>query len=250
MLRFTQKWKTVGHVWQKPFTQYHTMVHYTDQFLHYWLLTVFVYIVEILNVDNTDNDDKMNIFITIIVIIVIMIIFVNVVVVVGMRTMMMMIMMIMMTMKTTLIMIITLLSLSSWLNPTPNDQHMWPHYCDVIMSAVASQITGVTIVYSTVCSGADQRKHQSSASLAFVRGIHRWTVNSPHKGPITRKMFPFDDVIMIPHNLIYEGGRTTHPRNPIYQSAYPDKLNISSPEVFMALKTEVCIVACRLSVMK
>ena len=49
---------------------------------------------------------------------------------------------------------------------------------------------------STVCSGADQRKHQSSASLAFVRGIHRWPVNSPHKGPVTRKMFPFDDVIM------------------------------------------------------
>ena len=65
------------------------------------------------------------------------------------------------------------------------------------MSLVASQITSVTIVYSTVCSGADQRKYQSSASLAFVRGIHRWPVNSPHKWPVTRKMFPFDDVIMI-----------------------------------------------------
>ena len=54
------------------------------------------------------------------------------------------------------------------------------------ISAMASQITGVLIVYSTVCSGADQRKHQSSASLAFVRGIHRWTVNSPHAGPVTR----------------------------------------------------------------
>ena len=53
-----------------------------------------------------------------------------------------------------------------------------------------SQITGVSIVYSTVCSGADQRKHQSSASLAFER------VNSPHKGPVTRKAFPFDDVIV------------------------------------------------------
>ena len=47
-----------------------------------------------------------------------------------------------------------------------------------------------------VFSGADQRKHQSSASLAFVRGIHRWPVNSPHKRPVTRKMFSFDDVIM------------------------------------------------------
>ena len=45
-------------------------------------------------------------------------------------------------------------------------------------------------------SGADQRKHQSSGSLAFVRGIHRCPVNSPHKGPVTRKMFPFDAVIM------------------------------------------------------
>ena len=70
------------------------------------------------------------------------------------------------------------------------------HYNDVIMSALASQITSRTIVYSNFYSGADERKHQSSASLAFVREIHRWPVNSPHKRPVTRKMFPFDDVIM------------------------------------------------------
>ena len=70
------------------------------------------------------------------------------------------------------------------------------HYCDVIMNTIASQITSLTIVYLTVNSGTDHRKHQSSASLAFVRGIHRRPVNSPHKGPVTRKMFPFDDVIM------------------------------------------------------
>ena len=70
------------------------------------------------------------------------------------------------------------------------------HYNDVIMGAMTSQITSFTIIYSTVYSSADQRKHQSSTSLAFVRGIHRWLVNSPHKGPVTRKMFPFDDVIM------------------------------------------------------
>ena len=64
------------------------------------------------------------------------------------------------------------------------------------MSAMVSQITDVSIVYSNVCSGADQIKHQSSASLALVRVIHRWPVNSPHKGPVTRKMFPFYDVIM------------------------------------------------------
>ena len=65
------------------------------------------------------------------------------------------------------------------------------------MSLMASQITSLTIVYSTSYSGVDQRKHQSSASLAFVRGIHRGPVNSPHKWPVTRKMFPFDDVIMV-----------------------------------------------------
>ena len=64
------------------------------------------------------------------------------------------------------------------------------------MSTIASQITSLTIVYSTFYSGADQSKHQSSASLAFVWAIHRGPVNSPHKWPVTRKMFPFDDVIM------------------------------------------------------
>ena len=67
---------------------------------------------------------------------------------------------------------------------------------ETIMSTMASQIISLTIVYSTIYSGADERKHQSSASLAFVRGIHWWPVNSLHKGPITLKMFPFDDVIM------------------------------------------------------
>ena len=76
------------------------------------------------------------------------------------------------------------------------------HYSDVRMGTIASQITSLTIVYSTVYSDADQRKHQSSASLAFVWGIHRGPVNSPHKWPVTRKMFPFDNVIMTnhPHN--------------------------------------------------
>ena len=71
------------------------------------------------------------------------------------------------------------------------------HYIDVIMTTMASQITSLTVVYSIVYSDADQRKHQSSASLAFVRGIHREPVNSPHKWPVTRKMFPFNDVIML-----------------------------------------------------
>ena len=74
------------------------------------------------------------------------------------------------------------------------------HYRDFIMTTMASQITSFTIVYSIVYSGADQIKHQSFASLAFVMGIHRWPVNSPHKGPVTRKMLPLDDVIMCSKN--------------------------------------------------
>ena len=70
------------------------------------------------------------------------------------------------------------------------------------MSTMTSQVTSTTIVYSTVYSVADQGKHQGSASLAFMMGIHRWPVNSPHKWSVTRKMFPFDDVIMRSSNLV------------------------------------------------
>ena len=63
----------------------------------------------------------------------------------------------------------------------------WNHYNDTIMGAMPSQMTNLTIVYSTVYSDADQRKHQSAASLAFVRGIHRGLVNSQHKWPVTWK---------------------------------------------------------------
>ena len=86
------------------------------------------------------------------------------------------------------------------------------HYNYVIIGTIASQITSLTIVYSTIYSGGDQRKHQSSASLAFVQRIHREPVNSPHKWSVTRKMFPFDDVIMIPRllKLGYGEAITTH----------------------------------------
>ena len=69
------------------------------------------------------------------------------------------------------------------------------HYVDVIMSAMASQITSITIVNSTVYLGGDQIRHQSSASLAFVWGSHRGPVNYRTIAS-TRKMFPLDDVIM------------------------------------------------------
>ena len=88
--------------------------------------------------------------------------------------------------------------------PSPNhrsntmikDAVIHSHYCDVIMGVKASQITSLAVVCSTVYTDADQRKHQSSALLAFVRRIHRGPVNSPHKWPVTRKMLPFDDVII------------------------------------------------------
>ena len=77
------------------------------------------------------------------------------------------------------------------------------HYNDFIMGAIASQITSLTIVFLTFYSDADQRKHQSSASLSFLRGNHRGQVNSPHKWPVTQKMFPFDDVIMTVSTVVH-----------------------------------------------
>ena len=86
-----------------------------------------------------------------------------------------------------------------WLSRLPNSRLLLCHtplrWCHNGSDGV-SQITSLTIFYSIVYSGADQRKHQSSASLSFVRGFHRWPMNSPHNGPVARKMFPCDDVIM------------------------------------------------------
>ena len=97
----------------------------------------------------------------------------------------------------------------------------WRH-----MSTMASQITSLTIVYSTVYSGTDQRKHKSSASLAFVQGIHRWPVNSPHKGPVTREMFPFADVNMISDNSCKWFFSQLTPRPKIIICAGKDKREI------------------------
>ena len=69
------------------------------------------------------------------------------------------------------------------------------------MSALASQITGVSIVYSTVCLGTDQGKYQNSASLAFWREFTGDRFTSPHKGSVTRKMFPYVDVIVVSTSL-------------------------------------------------
>ena len=71
------------------------------------------------------------------------------------------------------------------------------HYSDVIMSMMASQITSVLIVYSTICSG--QIKENIKAPCHWPLwgefASDRWPVNSLHKGPVTQKMFPFDDVM-------------------------------------------------------
>ena len=96
------------------------------------------------------------------------------------------------------------LSLPSYTYQASRCQGIKTHYNDVIMGAIASQITSLTSVYSAVYSDADHRKHQSSASLAFVRRVDRWPVNSPHKWPVTRKMLPFDDVIMYWESLLLQ----------------------------------------------
>ena len=87
------------------------------------------------------------------------------------------------------------------------------------MDAITSQITNHATVFSIVYSGADQGKHQSSVSLDFVQGIHRRPVNFPHKGPVTRKMVPFDDIIMSYHTQPSLVGSL--PRNPTSWSGNP-----------------------------
>ena len=84
----------------------------------------------------------------------------------------------------------------------------YSHKNDVIMSTMTSQMTNLTNVYSSVYLGADERKHDRSASLAFVRVLHRWLVNSAHEGPVMRKMVPFDDVI---HHDVFGNNPLTGP---------------------------------------
>ena len=74
--------------------------------------------------------------------------------------------------------------------------YMKYHYNDIIMSMMASQITSPMIVYSTVYSGANKKNIKAPHYWPFVWGIHWWPVNSPHKWPVKRKFFPFDDVTM------------------------------------------------------
>ena len=78
-----------------------------------------------------------------------------------------------------------------------NELRLWfNHYDDVIMRAMASQITSLTIVCSNVYSRRRSKESSKLRVAGLVRGVHQWAVNSPHKWPVTRKMFTFDDVIM------------------------------------------------------
>ena len=111
------------------------------------------------------------------------------------------------------------------------------HYNDVIMGTIASLITSLTIVYSIVYSDADQRKHQSSASLAFVRGIYRGPVNSPHKLPVTWKTFPFDDVIMIKmQSYLYQNTQFIFSRETVGYSLYAR----AEPDWIHGLQVSLC----------
>ena len=106
------------------------------------------------------------------------------------------------------------------------------------MGVMASQTTSLTIVYSTVYSSADQKKHQSSASLAFVRRIHRWPMNSLHKWPVTRKVFPFDDVIMIFGIFASTSLFQMNVARP--HSCFP-KLIYSTPYYYLEICTLLCL---------
>ena len=94
-----------------------------------------------------------------------------------------------------------------WVSMTLKQSHcnetLW-HYGDVIMGTIASQITSLIWLFTQPFIQTQiKKKHQSSTSLAFVRGIHRRLVNSLHKWPVTRKMFPFDDIIMDTITVVY-----------------------------------------------
>ena len=114
------------------------------------------------------------------------------------------------------------------------------HYGDVIMGTMVSQITSLTIVYSTVYLGADQRKHQSPASLAFVWGSRRGPVNSPQKWPVTRKMFPFDDDIMEMCYDIWKLLLSQQPAAPVTNGIVPDKTAVLHCFLRCQSKTFVC----------
>ena len=95
----------------------------------------------------------------------------------------------------------------------------------IIMSAMASQVTSLTIVYSTVYSDADQRKYQNSASLAFVRGIHRYRWIPRTKGQQRGKCFHLITSSWVSHD---------------WPNSRIQKCTCSMPHI-APFKTEMCI---------
>ena len=118
------------------------------------------------------------------------------------------------------------------------------HYGDVKMGAIASQITSLTIVYSTVYSDADERKQQSSASLAFVWGSHRGRWIRRTKGQLRGKCFH----LMTSSCICGSGKRCIPCRNELwprsmttYNDTRPPKNNVSG--IFVR-KVNIWIVNC------
>ena len=107
------------------------------------------------------------------------------------------------------------------------------------MSAMASQITGVSIVYSSVYSGADQRKHQNSASLAFVRGIHRWPVkrasNAENASIWWRHHVPVPWIVVVKTCVAVSDDKTGIMTTPVLQwiHLYDIELTGSFPSVYV-----------------
>ena len=97
------------------------------------------------------------------------------------------------------------------------------HYNDVIMGTIASRITSLRIVYSTVYSDAEQRKYQSSASLAFVWGIHRAPMNSSHKWPVTGKMIWWRHHVCFNHGVIRNSMALLHHSTSVIRVKLTDK---------------------------
>ena len=102
---------------------------------------------------------------------------------------------------------------------------------------MVSKITSVSVACSSVWSGGDQRKHRSSASLAFVRGIHRQLVDFFHKGSVTRKMFAFDDVIMFDYDFGGENWELNKPHKHTRLAAGRNRYSITAAASHLATRS-------------
>ena len=114
------------------------------------------------------------------------------------------------------------------------------HYIDVIITTMGSQVTSLTVVYSTVYPDANQRKHQSSASLAYVWGIHRERWIPRTKGQLRGKCFHLMTLLCvskIPFNL-------TRANELMSLSRWSGKILLISKRVFVSLRkaSRICYV--------